>query len=193
MRSSHRPERFAHAQAFRRAAGDRAIHLAAGLFGGAEASIGQDRFHIFAGVTGKGDFEIVDSGRAVHGEAGGVAAAHEIDQHGREAALDYVAAHAPEDGAGLLPGAAFGGVTSGGERIHHRAEGIAREDAGQRIEPARKARALFVRNSEIRGFDLAAAFGERYGLKPAEIERGLFVFAHAAWTLPSALRNASAV
>ncbi len=46
--------------------------------------------------AGDGDFEIVDGGRAVHGEGRGVAALHQVDQHRRQAALDDVPAHAPE-------------------------------------------------------------------------------------------------
>ena len=87
----------------RAAAGDRAVHLAAGLFGGAEAAVGQHGLHVFAGVAGQRDFEIVDRGGAIQREARGIAAAHQIEQHGREAALDHVAAHAPEDGAPALP------------------------------------------------------------------------------------------
>ena len=93
------PQRFAHSQAFAIALDDGVIHVAARLFGRAEAAIGQHRFHIFAGVSGERDFEIVDGGRAVEGERRGVAAIHQIDQHRRQPALDHMAAHAPDDGA----------------------------------------------------------------------------------------------
>ena len=39
------------------------IHESAGLFGGAEAAIGQHRFHVFAGVACQRDFEIVNGVR----------------------------------------------------------------------------------------------------------------------------------
>ena len=52
---------------------DGAIHLASGVFGCAEAAIGQDGFHIFAGVAGQCDLEIVNGCRAVERESGGVA------------------------------------------------------------------------------------------------------------------------
>ena len=50
------------------AVSDGLVHLAAGLFRRAKASIGQHRFHILAGVPGDGDFEIVNGRRAVHSE-----------------------------------------------------------------------------------------------------------------------------
>ena len=66
-----------------------------GLFGRAEAPIGQHRLHVLAGMSGQRDFEIVDGRRAVHREGGGVAAPHQVDQHRRQAALDDVPAQAP--------------------------------------------------------------------------------------------------
>ena len=76
---------------------DGQIHLAAGLFGRAEAAVGQHRFHVLAGVARDGDLEIVNRGRAVHRERRGKSAAHQVEQHRREAALDDVPAHAPDD------------------------------------------------------------------------------------------------
>ena len=82
------------------AVGDRDVHLAPGLFGGAESAVGQHRLHIFAGLARDRDFEIVNRRRAVHRERRRKAAPHQVEQHRREAALDDVAAHAPDD---LLP------------------------------------------------------------------------------------------
>ncbi len=41
------------------------VELAAGFFGGAKAAIREHSFHVFAGVPGDGNFEIVNRGRAV--------------------------------------------------------------------------------------------------------------------------------
>ena len=95
-------ERFAEAR-LRQSSEMPRYNLAAGFFGGAETAIGKHGFDIFAGLAGDGDFEIVDRGGAVQRKGGGVAAAHEIDQNGRQAALDDVAAESPEDH--LLAGA----------------------------------------------------------------------------------------
>ncbi len=126
------PERLSHADAVAIAFDDGAVHFAPGLFGGAEASVGQDGFHVFAGVSGEGDFEIVNGGGTIQGEAGGVAAAHQIEQHRREAALDDVSAHAPEDGA-LVPARA-------GQGIHDGAKAVGGEEVRQRIEKSGNAR-----------------------------------------------------
>ena len=58
---------------------------------------GKHGFDVFAGMAGDGDFEIVNRGRAVQREGGGVAALHQVDQHRREPALDDVPAQAPQD------------------------------------------------------------------------------------------------
>ena len=50
-----------------------------------------------------GDLEIVNRRRAVHHEAGYPSAPHQVQQHIAQAALDDVAAHAPQDRA-LVPG-----------------------------------------------------------------------------------------
>ena len=105
------------------------VHLAPGLFGRAEAPVGQDRLDVFAGVAGQRDFEIVNRGRPVERETGGVAAAHEIEQHGRQAALDDVPAHAPQDRPLVLARAR--------QRIHHGAKTIGGEEVRQRIQQAR--------------------------------------------------------
>ena len=76
---------------------ERAIHFATSFFGGAEAAVGEHGFDIFAGLAGDGDFEIVNGGSSVQRESGRVAAAHEIDENRREAALDDVTAESPQD------------------------------------------------------------------------------------------------
>src|SRR5579885_3290427 len=97
---------FADAEAFAISARNGAVELAAGFLGRAEAAIGQYGFDIFAGLSGERDFEIVNRGRAVHGERGGVTAVHEIDENRREAAFNDMAAEAPDNSA--LPGAGLG-------------------------------------------------------------------------------------
>ena len=87
---------------------------------------GQDGFHVFTGVSGESDFEIVNGGGAVQGETGGVAAAHQIEQDRREAAFDDVPAHAPEDGA-LVPARAA-------RRIDHGAKAVGGQQVRQGIE-----------------------------------------------------------
>ena len=52
---------------------------------------------LIARCAGESDLEIVYGGRTIHGECSGVAATHEIGEHGRKAALDDVAAHSPQD------------------------------------------------------------------------------------------------
>ena len=64
----------------------------------AETPIRQHGFHVFAGRSAERDFEIVNRSRAVHREAGGKTAAHEVDQDRSEAAFDNVPAHAPDHG-----------------------------------------------------------------------------------------------
>ena len=181
------PQRFAHAQPIAIAGRDGFVHLAPGFFGRAEAPVGQDRFHILAGMAGHGDFEIVNRRRAIHGEPGGVSALHQIDQHRRQAALDHVPAHAPDDGSPPRARRVDG--------VHHGAEGIARQDVRQRIQPSRDARAFAIDGGEIGDADLAAArleAGRSSG--PAKSSGLLGVFAHAAaFLLPITLRSASAV
>jgi hypothetical protein len=160
-------QRFAHSQAFAHAARDGAVHLAPGLFGGAEAAVGQHRFHVLAGVAGERDLEIVDGRRAVHGERGGIAAPHQVDQHRRQAALDYVAAQAPDDGAPAPPRLADG--------VHHGAKRVGRQHARQRLEQSPDARPALVGDGEVGGFHLAAASLQPDGAEMVEIERKLIV------------------
>ena len=84
-------------------------------------------------MAGDGDFEIVDRGGAVHGESGGVTAAHQIDQNGRQSALDDVAAESPEDH--FLAGAGVG------QCIDDRAKRIGCQDVRKRIQQRRDATA----------------------------------------------------
>ena len=107
---------------------DGAIHLAPGLFGRAEAAVGQHRLHVFAGVAGQRDLEIVNRRRPVQHETGRVAAVHQIEQHRREAALDHVPAHAPQNRP-LVPARAR-------ERIHHGAKAIGGQEVRQRFQQA---------------------------------------------------------
>ena len=121
-------------------------------------------------MSGEGDFEIVNGGGAVQGEAGGVAAAHQIEQDRREAALDDVAAHAPEDGA-LVPARA-------GQRIDDGAKAVGGEEVRQGIEKSGDAGAGLVGCGEIGDLDFAAAFREADGLEVGEVQRLLGVAAH---------------
>src|SRR5579864_4370519 len=173
-------ERFAEAVA----SAERGIHFAAGFLGCSEASIRQDGFHVFAGLAGDGDFKIVNRGCAVQGEGAGVAALHQVDQNWRQAALDDVAAEAPQDHP--LSGA------SGGESLYHGAKGIAGQNMRERIDPGRDSTAG-INAREILGAHLAAAFVYRNGTKPAQIERLATILAHATFPFRSVFSSACAV
>src|SRR5258708_634878 len=88
------------------------VKILAGFHSHAECSGAQTGFDVFGSVADEGDLEIVDEGRAVHGEGGDEAAAHEVNEHGAEADFDYVAADAPENGFAVLAG-----LVNGGEEI----------------------------------------------------------------------------
>src|SRR5579871_1015727 len=92
------PEGFARADSIAHTADDRLVHFPPGLLGAAEGAIGKNSFHILTRLPGESDFEIMDRGRAVHGESRRVTAFHQVDQYGRQAALDHVTAHSPDDG-----------------------------------------------------------------------------------------------
>ena len=87
---------------------------------------GQHGFHVLTGLPRKRDFEIVDRGRAVHRKGCGEPAAHQVDQHRRETALDDMAAHAPDHRLALRP--------CRGDCIDHSPQRIAREDVRQAFE-----------------------------------------------------------
>ena len=114
----HAAERFAGANPVTRAADDGLIHLAPGFFRGAEGAIGKNGLDILAGVAGERDLEIVNRGRSVHGERGGVSPFHQVNQHRSEAAFDHVATHSPDDW--------FAGGTRSDQGIDHRAKRFAR-------------------------------------------------------------------
>ena len=79
--------------------------------------------HIFGGVAGQRDFEIVDERSAIHGDSRNKTAFHQIDQDGAEADFDDVAADAPEDGFAL-----FARAVNGSEKM---AEIFGGEDIGK--------------------------------------------------------------
>ena len=121
-------------------------------------------------MSGESDFEIVNRGGTVQGETGGVAAAHQIEQDRREAALDDVSAHAPQDGA-LVPARA-------GQRIDYGAKAVGGEEVRQGIEKSGDAGAGLVGGGEIGDLYFAAAFRQADGLEVGEVQRLLGVAAH---------------
>ena len=56
------------------------VKFPASLFSGSKAAVRKHGFHVLAGLSGNGDFEIVNRGGAVQCKRGRVASAHEIDQ-----------------------------------------------------------------------------------------------------------------
>ena len=127
---------------------------------------------VFAGVAGQRDFEIVDGGRSVQRERGGVAAVHQIDQHGRQTALDHVTAQAPDDGPPL--------GARGGDGVYHRAKPIGRQQARKRIQQAGDTGILLIHGSEVHDLDLAAPLLEANCFEIGELQRRLGVNTHAA-------------
>src|SRR6266404_168293 len=102
------------------------VEIGAGFAGHAKSARAEARFDVFGRVAAESDFEIVDEGGAVHGDAGDETAADEIVEDGTEARFDDVAAHAPKDG--------FAGAfcrVDGGEEI---AEIVGGEEIGERVE-----------------------------------------------------------
>ena len=169
-----------------RSAIQRGVHFAAGFFGGAEAAVGEHRFHVFAGVAGDGDFEIVDRGGAVQREGGGVAAAHQIDQDRREAALDDVAAESPQDHFLARARASASASTTARNESAARmcgSESSQRRNAAARIGLGRNARRALCRRGPRSGWSAgrSSSSGSRA------------VFAHATFPLRSTFSSACAV
>lgn len=154
---------------------DGVVEVAAGLFSGAETAIGEDGFDIFAGVAGDGDFVIVDGGRAVHGEAVGVAFIGEVEEDGGEADFDHVAAEAPNDGSlglfGLL------------QFFRDFPERVGGEDSGEVVEEGGEGRAGGVGFGEHLRGDFAAAAVEGDGFEGAEVQGLEGVDAHGGYIL----------
>ena len=91
----------------------------------------------------------MDGGGAVEGEGGGIAAVQQVDQDRREAALDDVAAEAPQDAA-----AAGAGVAQSGD---DGAERIGGEELGETVEPVGEGQGFLRREAHVLEADLAAA------------------------------------
>ena len=163
-------EALAHADALVGCVADGRVHLAPRFFRGAEAPVRQHGLHVLAGLAGQSDFKVVDRGRAVHGEGGGVAAVQQVDQNRRETAFDDVAADTPEDAAALDAGLA--------ERGDDGPQGIRGEQLGQTVQPAREGQRFLWRQTHVLHPHLAAAGFEGHGRKGREIERMLLVAAH---------------
>jgi hypothetical protein len=161
---------FAHAQLVAVAFRDGGVHVAAGLFGGSEAAIGKHGFDVFARSTGDGDLEIVDRGRAVHGEGGREAAIHQIDEHGGEAAFHDVPAHSPDD--------RLRGSARGFNGTDHSAQAVGREHARESIEPGGHAATLYIRMGQVLEAHLAAALVDGNRPEPGEVQRLDVVLAH---------------
>src|SRR5260370_18589650 len=146
------------------------IDVRAGFGGRAEGAVTDACFDVFGGVSGEGDFEIVDERGAVHSDAGDEAAFHKIDQDGAEADFDDVAADAPENGSALFAGAVNG------------AEEPAKILGGENLrEPIHKfcERCIFGRRlCKVADSDFAVARGKRVGVNGAERDRMNGVDAH---------------
>ena len=127
----------------------RLVHLAPRLLGRSERTIWQDGFDILARVTREPDLEIMNRGRAVHGECGCVSAMHQADQCRREPALDHMSADTPDDAALLL--------ASRHQRVHYRSQRIGGKQLRQPVEPRGERRAGSVRLREQLRIDFAAA------------------------------------
>src|SRR5215470_6146300 len=106
--------------------GGNLIEKHAGFAGHAESAGVEAGFDIFGSVAAKGDFEIVNEGGAVHGDAGNETAAHEIIQHGTEAGFYDVAADAPKDG--------FAGASRGVDGREEIAKIVDSEDLRERVQ-----------------------------------------------------------
>ena len=71
---------------------ERLVHLAAGLLGHAEGAVAQAGGDVLGRAAEAGDLVVVDRRRPVHREVRDDAAAHQVDEHRREARLHDVAA-----------------------------------------------------------------------------------------------------
>jgi len=126
------------------------------LPGHAEGTVLQAGGDIFRGAAAKGDFDVVDGGGAVHGEGGDPALAHQVDEEGREAALDDVAADA--DGDRLFCSDRRGEVPDEVSEVG------ADQDFGQTPQEAADGSARPGRIGKTGQGDLAGTLGERSGL-----------------------------
>ena len=118
----------ANSSAFRK--GGHFVDRAARFLGHAEFSFAEHGVDIFGRAAGDGDFEIVDERGAVHGDSADEAAAQKVNEQRAEADFDDVAAHAPENLAGLRTRVEDG---TGDE-----AKILGGEDARERIEEFRE-------------------------------------------------------
>jgi hypothetical protein len=151
------PERLAHPNAHTSAVHDRGIHLSAGFFGRPEAAIRQHGFHVLTRPACNRNLEIVNRGRAVHRKCSSKPPPHQVEQHGREAALDHMAAHSPDD----LPARR----TCCEQRFRHAAQLVGSQQARHRIDQAENSVHLPVRLAEVLESHLAAALVNRHGLQ----------------------------
>ena len=74
------------------------IDAGAGFFRHAELAVFEGGIHVFGGIAGDGEFEIVNEGGAVHGDGGNETFIDEVDQDRPESHFDDMAAKAPNDG-----------------------------------------------------------------------------------------------
>jgi len=139
------------------------VEIEPGFAGEAEAAAGELGLDVFRGAAGEADFEIVDEGSAGGGDAGDVAAAHQINEDGGEAGLDDVAAQSPEDGLAAAPGAAEG--------FDQAAEFKPGQNGRERTEEVAEAGAAVERPGEILRPDFGGAARERFGGETGEFER----------------------
>jgi hypothetical protein len=77
--------------------GNRGIPFAAGFFRRAEAPVRQHGFHVFAGLIPPARSRNRGWTPSRSWRTRGETAAHQVDQNRRQAALDHMPAHAPED------------------------------------------------------------------------------------------------
>ena len=96
-------QRLAIADVRRRAALNGLVHPRAGLLPHAEGAVLDGRGHVLGGAAQIGQLEVVDAARAVAGDVGDIALAHQRDEIGRQAALDDVRAHGEDDLPALRP------------------------------------------------------------------------------------------
>jgi len=143
------------------------VERAAGFLGHAEFAVAENGVDIFGSAADHGDFEIVDERGAVHGDSADEAAAKKINQQRAEADFDDVAAHAPENRAGLRARVEDG---AGDE-----AKVFGGENARQRVEKLREGCALAMRLGELADLDFAGARREWIGVQAVKVERLSFV------------------
>src|SRR5580704_763653 len=148
------------------------VELAAGFLSSAKAAVRQHGFHVFAGVAGDGDFEIVNRGSAVQCEARRIASTHEIDENRGEAALDDVTAEPPDNHFFASAGA--------DQSVNDRSKRIGRENVRERIEKVGNASAG-ERLSEMFNANLAAARLDGDGLEALKTQRRMRILAHTAF------------